>query len=160
MLFRSVGYTKLYNNYLTTFTLYDAHTITTKFVLGFADETLPLSQQYTLGGQNSFFGYRENEYRGRQIFVASLEYRYFIPFRLFFDSYVKVRYDLGSIWASKQEIRFKDLKHGIGTTLSLDTPIGPADFSVGRSFYLKQNALKNIVSWGEIFFYFNIGYTL
>lgn len=155
-----VGYTKLYNNYLTTFTLYNAHTITTKFVLGFADETLPLSQQYTLGGQNSFFGYRENEYRGRQIFVASLEYRYFIPFRLFFDSYVKVRYDLGSIWASKQEIRFKDLKHGIGTTLSLDTPIGPADFSVGRSFYLKQNALKNIVSWGEIFFYFNIGYTL
>nr|HPN38051.1 BamA/TamA family outer membrane protein [Melioribacteraceae bacterium] len=153
-----IGYTKFYNNYSTTFTLYNAHTISNRFILGFADETLPLSQQYTLGGQNSFFGYRENEFRGRQIMVTSLEYRYFLPFKLFFDTYFKIRYDLGSIWASKQEIRFKDLKHGIGTTLSMDTPIGPADFSVGRSFYLRQSSVKNIISWGEVFFYFNIGF--
>ncbi len=153
-----IGYTKFYNYYSTTFTLYNAHTISNKLILGFADETLPLSQQFTLGGQNSFFGYRENEFRGRQVLVTSLEYRYYLPFKLFFDSYIKIRYDLGSIWASKQEIRFKDLKHGIGTTISLDTPIGPADFSVGRSFYLRQSTVKNIISWGEVFFYFNIGF--
>jgi NTE family protein len=153
-----VGYTKLYNYYATTFTINNVHTISNKFVIGFGDETLPLSQQFTLGGQNSFFGYRENEFRGRQIMLTSLEYRYFLPFKLFFDSYVKIRYDLGSIWSNKQEIKFKDLKHGIGATVSLDTPIGPADFSVGRSFYFRQSNIKNILVTGEVFFYFNIGY--
>ncbi len=153
-----IGYTKFYSNYISTFTIEDKHTISTRFSLGFADETLPLSQQFTFGGQNSFFGYRDNEFRGRQVLVSSLEYRYFIPVKLFFDSYVKFRYDLGSIWASKQQIRFKDLKHGIGATLSLDTPIGPADFAVGRSFYLKQGGVQDVFSWGEVFFYFTIGY--
>lgn len=153
-----VGYTKFFSDYLTTFTILKRHTITSRFELGFADETLPLSQQFSLGGQNSFFGYRDYEFRGRQIMLASLEYRYFLPIKLFFDAYIKFRYDLGSIWASKQQIRFKDLKHGLGTTLSMDTPIGPADFSVGRSFYLKQGLTKDIITWGEIFFYFTIGY--
>ncbi len=153
-----VGYTKFYSDYLTTFTILKRHTVTSHFELGFADETLPLSQQFSLGGQNSFFGYRDNEFRGRQILLTSLEYRYYLPIKLFFDSYVKFRYDLGSIWASKQQIRFKDLKHGLGATISMDTPIGPADFSVGRSFYLKQGLTKDIVTWGEVFFYFTIGY--
>lgn len=153
-----VGYTKFFSDYLTTFTILKRHTITSRLELGFADETLPLSQQFSLGGQNSFFGYRDYEFRGRQVLLAALEYRYFLPVKLFFESYIKFRYDLGSIWASKQQIRFKDLKHGLGATLSMDTPIGPADFSVGRSFYLKQGLTKDIVTWGETFFYFTIGY--
>ncbi|MFH0734821.1 MAG: patatin-like phospholipase family protein [bacterium] len=153
-----IGYTKFYSNYVTTFTIKEKHTLSTRFTLGFADETLPLSQQFNFGGQNSFFGYRDYEFRGRQILVTSFSYRYFLPVKLFFDSYVKFRYDLGSIWSSRQEIRFKDLKHGIGATLSLDTPIGPADFAVGRSFYLRQGGVEDIFSWGDVFFYFTIGY--
>ena len=153
-----VGYTKFFSNYITTFTIQQKHTISTRLTLGFADETLPLSQQFNFGGQNSFFGYRDNEFRGRQILLTSFSYRYFLPIKLFFDSYIKFRYDLGSIWTSRQEIRFKDLKHGIGTTLSLDTPIGPADFAIGRSFYLRQGGTENIFSWGDVFFYFTIGY--
>lgn len=127
-------------------------------MIGAADKTLPLSQQFSLGGQNSFFGMREFEYRGRQIFLSSLEIRYQFPFKIFFDTYFRIRYDLGSIWKEREQIRFKNLLHGIGTTLSFKTPIGPADFSVGKSFYFANNLTNNKLVLGPTFFYFTIGY--
>lgn len=126
--------------------------------VGISDETLPLSQHFSFGGQNLFFGYRDNEYRGRQVFSASLEYMHKIPIKLFFDTYLKLRYDLGSAWTEKEQIRYKDLRHGIGATLSFNTPVGPADFSVGKSFYLVDAIPKNKVVWGPTFIYFTIGY--
>ncbi|HEX9739290.1 MAG TPA: hypothetical protein VGA29_00835, partial [Ignavibacteriaceae bacterium] len=68
------------------------------------------------------------------------------------------RYDLGSIWEEQEQIRFKDLRHGIGASISFDTPIGPADFSVGRSFLFIKDLPDNPVSWGNVLFYFSIGY--
>jgi len=50
------------------------------------------------------------------------------------------------------------LRHGVGTTISFDTPIGPADFSVGKSFLFKKNLPGNPISLGETEFYFSIGY--
>lgn len=153
-----VGYTKFLFDYKNYFGLRVDHVWTFRTMIGSADNTLPLSQQFSFGGQNTFFGLRENEFRGRQIFLSSLEVRYKLPFKLFFDSYVRLRYDLGSIWDKREEIRFKDLKHGVGATLSFNTPIGPADFSAGKSFYFKNTLDKNIIVWGPTFFYFTIGY--
>ncbi|MBK7105051.1 MAG: BamA/TamA family outer membrane protein [Ignavibacteriae bacterium] len=134
------------------------HTIKPRFIFGFADETLPLSQQFDFGGQKNFFGYREYEFRGRQIFISSLEYRYKLPIQIYVDTYLKLRYDLGSSWNKQEQIQFNDLKHGLGLSLSLDTPIGPADFSVGRSLYLKDTSPERILSRGPFMFYFTIGY--
>jgi NTE family protein len=153
-----VGFTNIGFLYKSYFTINDIHTFSPKIMMGFGDKTLPLSEQYSLGGQNSFFGMRENEYRGRQIFLSSLSYRVQLPLQIFFDAYFSVRYDLGSIWDFQEQIRFKDLKQGIGATLSFDTPVGPADFSVGRSFLYKKNLPDNPISWGDINFYFSIGY--
>lgn len=153
-----IGFTNLFFDYKSYFTFAKDHTITPRFSLGFADKTLPLSQHYSLGGQYSFYGMREDEFRGRQLFITSLEYRYNLPFSIFFDSYLSARYDLGSVWEVQDEIRFKDLRHGIGAALSLDTPIGPADFAVGRSFLFKKNLPGNPISWGDVIFYFSIGY--
>lgn len=153
-----ISYSKFIFDYKSVLGLNAPNAFTYHGVFGFADKTLPLSQQFSLGGQNNFFGLRENEYRGRQIFVSSLEYRHKLPFQLFFDAYVKLRYDLGSVWAEREQIRIKDLRHGIGLSVSLNTPIGPADFSVGRSFYLRDTLPKNTVVWGPTFFYFTIGY--
>ena len=152
------GYTKFLFDYSSFFPINKVHNINTKVLLGFGDETLPLTKQFSLGGQNSFFGYRDYEYRGRQIFISSLEYRIALPFQIFFDSYFKVRYDLGSIWSNKEQIRFKDLRHGLGATLSFDTPLGPADFSIGKSFLITESFPKNVLTWGETFLYFTIGY--
>ena len=153
-----IGFTNLFFDYKNYLTFSKDHTISPRISLGFGDKTLPLSQHYSLGGQYSFFGMREDEFRGRQLFLASLEYRYNLPIDLFFDTYILLRYDLGSIWLVQDAIRFKDLRHGIGTSISLDTPIGPADFAVGRSFLFKKNLPGNPISWGEVILYFSIVY--
>jgi NTE family protein len=153
-----IGFTNIGFEYQIYLTPHDDHTFTPKISMGFGDKTLPISEQYSLGGQNMFYGMREDEFRGRQIFLTSLEYRYRIPFSIFFDTYFKFRYDLGSIWEKQEQIRFKDLRHGLGGAFSFDTPIGPADFAVGRSFLLKNTLPNNTLSWGDVFFYFSIGY--
>ena len=136
------------------------HVISPRIKIGFADKTLPLSEQFTLGGLYSFFGAHENEYRGRQVLLASLMYQYKLPFKIFFDTYAWFRYDLGSTWSVQEQIRFKDLRHGIGGAISFDTPIGPADFSVGRSFIVSQGLKENSFVWGDILFYFSIGHAV
>jgi len=101
---------------------------------------------------------RDDEFRGRQLFLLSLGYRYKLPFKIFFTTYLKLRYDLGAVWAFPNQISFKDLKQGVGTSISFDTPIGPAEFSVGRSFKFERNLPQKPISWGDVFFYFSIGY--
>lgn len=153
-----ISYTKISADYTSHFTFLKGHTITPRFMIGVADNTLPLSQQFSLGGQNSFFGLRDYEFRGRQIFLSSLQYRYRIPFDLFFETYLRLRYDLGSVWSTKEHIKFKDLRHGAGATISFNTPLGPADFSVGRSFLFKEKSHGSTMVLGDTFFYFTIGY--
>jgi len=153
-----VGYFNVGFDYKNYFTFLQGHTISLRVTMGFADKTMPATEQYSLGGQNSFMGLRENEFRGRQIFLTSLEYRYFLPVKIFFPTYIKFRYDLGWIWAYQEDIRFKDLRHGIGTSLSFDTPIGPADFSVGKSFMFQDNNPGKTKSFGATQYYFSIGF--
>lgn len=153
-----VGYSNIQFEYKSYLKLFDRHIFSPKIKFGFADKTLPLSEQYSIGGQESFFGMHDYEYRGRQIFLTSLLYRYKLPFEIFFDTYIKLRYDLGSIWDFQEQIRFKDLKHGIGAAISFDTPIGPAEFAVGRSFLFRKDLPENPISWGDVLLYFSIGY--
>lgn len=152
-----LGFSRIGFEYHNYFSVFKDHVVSPKIEFGFGDKTLPLSQQFSLGGQESFFGMREFDYRGRQIFLGSLMYRYKLPIAIFFDTYFKIRYDLGSIWSEQEQIRFKDLRHGIGSSLAFDTPIGPAEFAVGRSFLLKKEPIGKI-SWGDVLFYFSIGY--
>ena len=98
---------------------------------------------------------REDEARGRQLVLAQLEYRYKVPINLLFDTYVSVRYDIGGAWLTMQSVRLVDLRHGIGSTLSFDTPLGPARLAVGRSFIFLKN--PNTVALGPYNIYFSIG---
>jgi NTE family protein len=152
------GFTKMslaYDAYQT----YDRrNTLHERVLFGFADQTLPITEQFSLGGQENFYGLREDNSRGRQLFVASLEYRYQPPFKIFFDTYLTARYDLGSIWSTAAEIHLQDLRHGIGVGLALDTPIGPAEIAIGQSFYIRKDILNNPISRGPFLGYFSIGY--
>jgi NTE family protein len=155
---RGAGFTKMWFASDWYQTYFHRHTLHPRIRFGFADETLPITEQFSLGGQQSFFGLREDNSRGRQLLVASLEYRYASPVRIFFDTYLSARYDLGSIWAAPEEIRLKDLRHGLGIGLAFDTPIGLAEFSVGQSFYFRRDLLNNPISLGPLLGYFTIGY--
>ena len=159
-LVNAVGFTKMFFSYEKYQTIVKNHVIHPRVIIGVADETLPISEEFSLGGQENFFGFREDNARGKQLMVASLEYQYKLPFSIFFDTYFKARYDLGAVWTKTQEIRLEDFKHGIGITLGLDTPIGPADFSLGRSFYLRTDLLHHPVSFGPFVAYFSIGFPI
>lgn len=149
-------YALFYRNY---FSFNSSHTIIPKFEIGFADETLPLSQQFFFGGEDSFWGFRENEYRGRQIIIGGLTYRYKLPIKILFDTYFSVLYSLGSIWESEQEMTLKNFKHAVGIMASWDTPVGPVDLGVGRSFTINK-LLEKVVVRGEPIVYISLGYFL
>ncbi len=143
------------NIYYHTFLGINDFVLKPKVHFGAADISTPVPEQFGLGNEPSFFGMREEENRGRQLFVTSLEARYKLPFKILFNSYLSTRYDLGNVWSLPTDIKFSSLKHGIGLTLGIDSPIGPAKFSIGRSFYFIKN--PNSVVLGELFGYFSIG---
>ena len=156
----SLSYSKLYFDVQHYFPINKSQSIKPRFIFGFADKTTPLTEQYSIGGEKSFFGMVNDELRGRQIIELSMEYRYLFPYKLFFNTYLGVRYDLGNVWQVTQDIRFKDLRHGLGVTAALDTPIGEASFSAGRSFLIKKGLQKDSFIFGPYEFYFSIGYDI
>lgn len=133
-------------------------TINPFIMFGLGDKTTPLAEFWGLGGQDMFYGMREYERIGRQIFVSSLEFRYKLPFEIFFDTYASFRYDVGGVWSFPEQIKFSNLRQGIGVSLSFDTPVGPAAFSLGNSFYFLNNPDK--VIFGPLLGYFEIGINL
>lgn len=139
----------------STIPVVGATTITPSFLIGAADRTLPGPELFSLGGQDLFFGMREDEERGRQIVVGNLDATVKMPFDIFFDTYLSVRYDIGAIWEQPEKIRIADLQHAYGVTVGIDTPIGPARFSVGQRFYFLNDPAA--VAWGPLLAYFAIG---
>jgi NTE family protein len=156
----AIGFTKLYISYEVATSLGRRHTIIPRVRLGLGDDAVPTSEQFSLGGADSFHGYREDNARGRQLLSTSLEYRYRLPFRVFVDTYLKARYDIGSIWLRTEEIRLVDLKHAVGFGVGFDTPAGPAEIAVGRSFYLRSDLLERPLALGPTVISFSIGYPL
>lgn len=137
-----------------------SHTIHPRFTMDFADRTMPLCQQFRFGGRDSFFGLREDDSRGRQLILVNLEYRYLLPVRLLFDTYARVRYDIGSVSEVPEEIKFSALRHGLGVELAWETPVGPAAVGAGKSFYMGKTMPDGPLQVGPIVWYFMIGYDL
>ncbi|MHA1658036.1 MAG: BamA/TamA family outer membrane protein, partial [Promethearchaeota archaeon] len=108
------------------------NTIHPKLCWGTSDLTTPFIEQFRLGGQSSFFGLRENERIGRHIVLGSLEYRYEFPFSFPIDAYWSLQYNIGATWKNSIDIQPKDFLQGLGSSLALNTPIGPISFSLGR----------------------------
>ncbi len=152
-----VGFVKVGVTYESFSTIFERHTLHPRIAFGFADQTLPLPEQFSLGGMNSFFGVHENDGRGRQMLVAGFEYRWWLPFRLIFDTYLRVRYDLGMISSDPEEIKLSRFRHGVGLELSLDTPVGETSVGLGKSFLARHDLPGAPVSSGPLLFYFTIG---
>lgn len=155
-----VGFGKLTFTYENYFTFMPRHTFRPKIIFGFADATLPIAEQFSLGGFHSFYGLNEDDGRGRQLFLVNMEYRYSLPFKIIFDTYLKARYDLGTVSLEPQELKFISFRHGIGTEIDLDTPFGSAAFGFGKSFYFRNDLPETPVTVGPLLFYFSVGHSL
>lgn len=150
----AVQFTKAYFRQSTNFSIKDV-TFRPSITFGFADKGLPYPELFSLGGQDSFLGFREDEFRGKQLFRGNIDVQYRLPFRIYFDTFISISYGIGSIWKEFEVIRISELKHSIGFNIGFDTPIGPAKFSIGRAFYFLKN--PNAVVWGPFQTYFSIG---
>jgi NTE family protein len=148
------SFSKFYLDFQSNYS-FGPNTFRPRLAFGFADKTLPQNEFFNLGGENLFFGMREDESRGRQLVLGSLEYRYKFPFDILFDTYFSFRYDLGTTWEIPEAIKFASLRHGAGFSVGLDTPIGPASFSAGEAFYFTKDPFR--VVWGYLHLYFSIG---
>jgi NTE family protein len=138
-----------------TVPLASLHTLRWGVRFGIAANTLPLAESFNLGGEDLFFGMREEEERGRQLLLGHVEYRLRVPVKFIFPTYASVRYDVGAVWQRVQAIQLSSLKHGVGVSIGFDTPIGPARFSLGRAFSFRGG--PGGVVMGPILGYFSIG---
>jgi NTE family protein len=160
----ALGGSVMYNAFRGTYEWYS--TIVGKLVLhpritvGFADKTMPLAQEFRLGGRESMFGVQEDDRRGRQLFLINLELRQGLPFKIFFDTYIRLRFDLGTISEVPEALKLSTFRQGIGLEIALDTPIGPALFGAGKGFYFSKDLPENPVQAGPLLLYFCIGYQL
>ncbi len=152
-----VSFTKISAAWSAYHTLFTRHTLHPRVIFGFADKTLPLPEQYSWGGLHSFYGLHEDDRRGRQIFISSLEYRYALPFKLVFDTYVSARYDLGTISLLPEALKFNQFRHALGLQVGIDTPVGAVIVAAGKSFYFLKNVENSPLSSGPVLFYFSIG---
>ncbi len=149
-------FSRIYFDYATYQTAFSIFTFKQHYIFGFGDNSLPLTRQFSLGGQELFYGLRANALRGRQIFLASAELRVKLPIKIFFDTYLAGRFDLGDVWAQQENIVLKTLKQGIGVSLGFDTPIGPFVLGAGKAFYPGRGAKLQTLST-PVMFYFRIG---
>jgi len=95
--------------------------------LGISRAGLPASEKFYLGGLHSFAGLRTYQLSGDKMFLLSNEMRVKFPLRL----YLTFRYDLGDVYHSTDQIKLSNLRHGFGTILGLDSPVGPMEFGYG-----------------------------
>ena len=137
------------------------HTLSPSLFFGIGDRTLPYPEMFSLGGQNNFFGMREKQELGRQMFRLSVDYRYNLPSYLSIlskRSFVSLRYDFGSIWELPEDIKLSTLRHGVGVSYSVSTAIGPFSISLGRAFnFIQDNDALKYIRWGNYMLYFNLG---
>jgi len=146
------SYTKALVNLEAYYTFRRQHTWHLKFFAGIGDKSMPFSENFRLGGLHNFYGLHENEYFGRQLVLASLGYRYKLPWTLFKknylikNSYFSLRYDLAGIWQDPELVfSNKDFFSGYGAYLGIQTTLGPLYLAYGRTGSGRQT------------FYFSLG---
>ena len=113
----------------------DGHTFVLGLQLGISpDKNLPAYDQYTLGGAFSFAGLAEDQFRGQNLGVASLGYRYrlmTLPTTLGQSVFAMTRLDVGNVW--EDDIDENDLRHGASIGVGADTKFGPMYLAYGHA---------------------------
>ena len=93
---------------------------------GWSDGDISEYARFKVGGQDSLRGYRDDQFRGRHMALATLEYRFPIVSKV----QGAVFTDWGGAW---QDGLWPDEIHGsIGIGMSLVTPLGPVRLDYGR----------------------------
>ena len=131
------NFTRAHLTYRHYFSPLDKHTFSLGVQLGTSFGTdLPVSEDFVLGGPESFLGLSRDELRGAHLGVLSLGYRYrlfSLPTGLGHGAYAQLGFNTGNIWSSVGRLRDDfSVRYGGGVGLGLDTIIGPVWLTYGR----------------------------
>jgi NTE family protein len=109
------------------------HVVGLHFQWGAADATIPHSEKFRLGGQNSLLAFHEGELVGNARINFGLDYRFDLISRFLAEAYISGHYTAGGVWnGAEYRIRAEDFMQGIGVSFSLNTVLGPITLTWGR----------------------------
>ena len=100
---------------------------------GFIQGDAPYSQLFTLGGADSLRGYEDDQFRGKYMYNATLEFRFPIVKKVSGVLFT----DIGDAWDAPNVTWYnskKTFNYGVGAGVRVTTPIGPVklDYVVGK----------------------------
>ena len=100
---------------------------------GFIQGDAPYSQLFTLGGADTLRGYEDDQFRGKNMYNATLEFRFPIVTKVSGALFT----DIGDAWDAPNVPWYKNTKsfnYGVGAGVRITTPIGPVklDYGVGK----------------------------
>jgi len=100
---------------------------------GFIQGDAPYSQLFTLGGADSLRGYEDDQFRGKYMYNATLEFRFPIVKKVSGVLFT----DIGDAWDAPNVTWYnskKTFNYGVGAGVRITTPIGPVklDYGVGK----------------------------
>lgn len=100
--------------------------------IGWAQGDVPYSALYTLGGADTLRGFEDDQFRGKKMYNATLEYR--VPI---FNKVTGVLFtDMGDAWDAPHVTWYDDDKSfniSVGAGVRISTPIGPIRLDYGVS---------------------------
>ncbi len=120
-------YTRFFSSFETYIPLGRYLNYHPKISIGLASTDLPPSEKFYMGGFHSFAGYRTYQLSGDKMFLVNQQLRIKLPFRF----YLTGEYDLGQVYRSIDQVKLSNVRHGIGASIALDTPVGPFEFGYG-----------------------------
>ena len=93
----------------------------------------PYSQLFTLGGADTLRGYEDDQFRGKKMYNATLEYRFPLVKKVTGVLFT----DIGDAWDAPNVTWYKNDKQfnaSVGAGVRVSTPIGPVrlDYGVGK----------------------------
>lgn len=100
---------------------------------GFIQGDAPYSQLFTLGGADSLRGYEDDQFRGKKMYNATLEFRFPLVKKVTGVLFT----DIGDAWDAPNVTWYdskKSFNYGVGAGVRVTTPIGPVklDYGVGK----------------------------
>jgi len=147
------SFSKIYISLSNFNSFWDRNTISYGGMIGAGDQTMPITEMFWLGGENNFWGLRQEQYFGRQIAKFFVTYRYRIPVKSLFDMYLFLHYNTGRVWLNTTQIKISSFLHGFGLSYSFNTPLGPLTFSIAKPLIFDNIGTL----FGEIQTYFSFG---